>query len=742
MATTEAVFNVGLAEALCGCVPGWDMGNFLVEETQVLVGAPGRKVDILVADLGFPPVCLEVKIDTGAGRANPTADAVGRLGETISHHVGAVAGLEVSAAVAARATKEARDWKPGEIAARLLRAGAPLEFKACYKSEDAAKASFGDASSWYSFPGSGWISGSVKDLAEFITLVAVPGSRMRRETEGVVASVKQAASLLHVDLGYDDKEMRRVARVLARQHTDSILRVAAVVWLNAVLMQNRLARSLPGEVDSVAQVCVNGIFASAIGGSWKRILNVNYHSIFHPAERSLPLNINPAVFADSFEMLVKAAERMESARLDSVVNVGGDLFAEVISDRKQSASFYTRPEVAELLARLTIPDELHPQGASWGRVRLGDFACGTGTLLRAGYRRLRSLVCAGGGDLREFHRWMMSEGIAGVVLDDVLGSMAGAAVAAVTINKSLRGAEEGQEGVLRIGDDEIGRLHVWEVSGNGDPWGWVGSQSVELARAIHGLISGRHSTLGSALDMTSVGELFTVGPTHHLIGFEFGRRAQGAFEFHPITGSASPQREVRSLWSADRKYQENSRISVSPTHYGIVYDSGQLSKICNTAFDLLLQRNMRWTSQSVLAALCDEPAIGGRAWTTLKHPSEAVRLGFALWANSTLGMSAFWFTGGRQHMGRSQHQVKAIAALPCPNFENPGYLERLRGLMPLRGDLISRDLMLANKANEDAARAWFDDLISEVLGLDCRKVRALSDLWVAEPSVRGTGRRR
>ena len=81
---------------------------------------------------------------------------------------------------------------------------------------------------------------------------------------------------------------------------------------------------------------------------------------------------------------------METAKLGSDINIGAELFPKIAEDRKQSAAFYTQPATAELLAALTIPYDM----ADWdddtfNRFKIADLTCGTGTLLRFGYRQVR-----------------------------------------------------------------------------------------------------------------------------------------------------------------------------------------------------------------------------------------------------------------------------------------------------------------------------------------------------------------
>ena len=102
----------------------------------------------------------------------------------------------------------------------------------------------------------------------------------------------------------------------------------------------------------------------------------------------------------SLDYLLKAVEAIETARLGDHVSISGELFPKISDDRKQAAAFYTTPAAAELLTSLLIRKK---DGHDWQdpklfcSLRIADLACGTGTLLRAAYRRVRTLHESVGG---------------------------------------------------------------------------------------------------------------------------------------------------------------------------------------------------------------------------------------------------------------------------------------------------------------------------------------------------------
>ena len=129
--------------------------------------------------------------------------------------------------------------------------------------------------------------------------------------------------------------------------------------------------------------------------------------------------------------LLETAQKVEATGVDNAHDLTGRIFQRLIADRKYLATFYTLPASAALLARLAVAKM---DGVDWadaeaiGRLRIGDFACGTGALLSAVYeqscflpraRRGRLLSPASGDDgggpvwlrrhaLGHSHHWLHS----------------------------------------------------------------------------------------------------------------------------------------------------------------------------------------------------------------------------------------------------------------------------------------------------------------------------------------------
>ena len=263
------------------------------------------------------------------------------------------------------------------------------------------------------------------------------------------------------------------------------------------------------------------------------------------------------------------------------------------------------------------------------------------------------------------------------------------------------------------------------------------------------------------VEMGTIEEIFEVGPTHHMIGHLHGNTPIGAFEFHQITYKSDAIGRDRALWRANAKKQRS--LHVLPTHKGFappeVGAKEQRERIRATGSTLFYARNLRWTSQALLAASTAQPTLGGRAWTALKHEDPRVRKAFALWWNSIFGMIVHWTQGQRTQSGRSTTQIGALRKIPCPRLDRLS--DSALGLATARFDALSdRSLLPAKDAAVDSVRHEIDSAVSEMFEIhkegmllqrvpdsdsipesEIRSVTAiLREIWCAEPSVHGRKR--
>ena len=304
---------------------------------------------------------------------------------------------------------------------------------------------------------------------------------------------------------------------------------------------------------------------------------------------------------------------------------------------------------------------------------------------------------------------------------------------------------------IMAGEEEVGQALLYEPPTADGTWMPLGVTRMDLALAADALTRGQLAGLGSLAEpinlpvaMAQLDQVFTVGPTHHLIGHMAGHDNIGAFAFYSVTNQDDADGELRSLWAAQSR--EQRRLVVPPTHkaFGVI---GDLTKpqirMYASRGTLHYARNMRWTSQALLAATTDSNVMGGRAWTTLKHSDARVRAVCALWVNSIFGLVTHWTQGQRQQTGRATTQIGALRKIPCPRFDSLDDTA-LDAAAAAFGKLNRRTLLPACQAHADADRQVIDEAVVEVFDLPEAALQFAADLrllWCREPSVHGRNRR-
>ena len=328
-----------------------------------------------------------------------------------------------------------------------------------------------------------------------------------------------------------------------------------------------------------------------------------------------------------------------------------------------------------------------------------------------------------------------------------LAEMPARAGEAVEVGRAILNAAKvvGDAGYSRpviVGDREFGQLSVFDAGDDGVPWNPLGAERGDLAVAANELVGGTLKTQNHSVklpvEMSTIGEVFGVGPTHDLIGSPRGGDGRGAFEMHPVSSKTDAIGSDRSLWAADAKSQ--TRLVAGPTHKGVVVGSEEnVAKIREGIGRLFYARGLRWTSQALVAAMTQRPAMGGSAWTALLHDDIRVLKAATLWFNSTLGMMVHWTQGSRTQPGRARLQVGAIRKVPCPRF---GVLDDTT-LDVVAADfdrLAALDMKPACQAHADEVRRQIDEAVLRMFGLGGKLIEDIDDmrlLLCSEPTVHG-----
>ena len=412
--THEQTVNVALGEELAKLRQGWQV---LADRTgDVLVGERGRP-DVLVLEPAGWPVVIEAKHHPYHAAAEEAA--LGRLG---SRPVGSKHDIETSIALVYPADFANLD---GGALRQAIRETERLEYSLYTRIKD-------QEHDGERLPAGGWLRGGLKDLAMLVRRAATPAQRVDELADVLEGGINDAAdrfSTLHPEVG--EGRGAQLAEIL--EQTDDpagqTRRVAMTVLINALIFHEALAQAGFRIRPEGTQRAVHSLEAfqqlefrrQELLDEWAAILERNYWPIFSTASRLLDPTVMPIETAsDVLQPLYFTSRRLVEGGVTRSHDLTGIVFQRLIADRKFLAANYTRPEGAALLAALALPLGDPPGGSDWAdgetlaAVQIGDFACGTGTLLSAAYQRLSLLHELHGGDPRALHGPLMTNGLVGL----------------------------------------------------------------------------------------------------------------------------------------------------------------------------------------------------------------------------------------------------------------------------------------------------------------------------------------
>ena len=384
---TEPSINNALGILLQGM-----MGSAAVrsEHVRAVVGHAGLQPDIIVTEPGRAPVIVEAEIEPAR---SVEAEARSRLGLEV------VDGRRmVEAVIALRYPEAVAD--SDDLGAAL--SGARLSY--CVLRDDRSESRF---------PESGWLTGSVSDLADLVRLVSVSQRDVDFAAGALQRGIERAAVILDELDGTQPGVTAEIARLLGMVNVPQTRRMACAIIANALVFHERIAGMSDNEIKPLSLVCGPGVTnpKRETLATWTDILDIDYWPIF-AVGRDILNHIPSEAATRILNTLELTAGEVSSAGVDNAHDLTGRIFQRLIADRKYLATFYTLPASAALLARLAVAKM---EGVDWsdaeaiGKLRVGDFACGTGALLSAVYEQIAALHERTGGDPADLHPTMMEE---------------------------------------------------------------------------------------------------------------------------------------------------------------------------------------------------------------------------------------------------------------------------------------------------------------------------------------------
>ncbi len=388
---TEPSINNALGALLQGM-----MGSATVrsENVRAVAGHAGLQPDIIVTEPGRAPVIVEAEIEPAR---SVEAEAKSRLGLEVvdgRRTVEAVIALKYPEAVA----------DSDDLSAAL--SGARLSY--CVHYDDRSESRF---------PESGWLTGSVSDLADLVRLVSVSQRDVDVAADALQRGIERVAAILDELDATQSGVTTQIARLLGMVNVPQTRRMACAIIANALVFHERIAGMSDNEVRPLSLVCGAGVTnpKGETLAAWAEILDINYFPIFSIG-RDILSQIPSGPAARILNTLEFTAGEVSSAGVDNAHDLTGRIFQRLIVDRKYLATFYTLPASAALLARLAVSKM---EGVDWsdadaiGRLRVGDFACGTGALLSAAYEQIAARHERSGGSPVDLHADMMQSALYG-----------------------------------------------------------------------------------------------------------------------------------------------------------------------------------------------------------------------------------------------------------------------------------------------------------------------------------------
>ena len=381
----EQNLNQTIAEILSEMRRRWRVD---AEETGILRDK-GKRPDIVVWRDDRPAVLIENEFMPAR---TVESDAMERLGLEIkkSDKVRAVIALRSSAELKNAATSQ------------LKKRAAAAEF-------DYALFTRTGAGDTVRFPESGWLTGGLSDLSDFVYRSSVSSELLDKMAILLARGIQKAAAEIKDS---DSEAGAEIQKILQQQDGIQTRRMAMLILLNALIFQEMFGGHYG--IRMISGTCEGGVRKQNFLDEWEKVLGINYWPIFHVARRILLVLPEPTAKAVIVSLHGTASDVMLAF---SSHDLFGRVFQRLIADRKFLATFYTRPASAALLANLAVPENAPFAGGSWkdnaAEYVIADFACGTGALLSAAYQRAAELHEKHGGDLRKSHARFMENALIG-----------------------------------------------------------------------------------------------------------------------------------------------------------------------------------------------------------------------------------------------------------------------------------------------------------------------------------------
>ena len=232
------------------------------------------------------------------------------------------------------------------------------------------------------------LSGTGMELGNAVERTSPPTGDLDEAVDALDEGARRAGSRLYSSPG----TLGRVSKIFGADPGDEAANMAALVIINAMVFQERLA-SNEVAFQPVSAAMRDGRFSRmTLLQVWKHILSIDYYPIFSMA-RDVVRELSEVEATDVLGECARTAAALLGMGAVGRHDLAGRIFNRLISERKLLAAFYMSIPASTLLAGLALsPDRWsHVDWSNAKRIsqlRVVDPACGTGTLLMAAYRQI------------------------------------------------------------------------------------------------------------------------------------------------------------------------------------------------------------------------------------------------------------------------------------------------------------------------------------------------------------------
>ena len=384
----------------------------------------GRRPDIIIR-LSEGPVILEIELEPAL---TVEADALSRLGMEIE-------GQKVQNVFAVTVPGRLRSTSQQHLYDRM--AGATLAWQE-WRIDGTAGPKFG---------------GTATEFGRVVQRTTPPAGGLDEAVEALEEGAKRAG----VELFYSPGTLGRVSEIFGAEPSDEVANMAALVIINAMIFQERLA-SNEMAFAPVSRAVRDGRFSRmTLLQIWEQILSIDYYPIFNMA-RDVVKELSDVEASAVLGECARTASAVLGLGAVGRHDLAGRIFNRLISERKLLAAFYTSIPASSLLAGLALSKNRWPH-VDWNdieelsQLRVVDPACGTGTLLMAAYRQIVQNCSAAttfSADNPLIHQALVEEVIVGADVVQAAIHLTAATLAAMSPTVRF---EQMQLHTLRLGRD-------------------------------------------------------------------------------------------------------------------------------------------------------------------------------------------------------------------------------------------------------------------------------------------------